>query len=74
MPEPDPTVAIPTRDGGKLLERTLARLAAQTVEHELLVCDSGSTDDSVAGRPRARRARARDRARRSSATAARATC
>jgi rhamnosyltransferase len=36
------------RDGGKLLERTLAALARQTVKHELLVCDSGSTDGSVA--------------------------
>ncbi len=47
MPESDPTVAIPTRDGGELLERTLSALARQTVEHELLVCDSGSTDGSV---------------------------
>jgi rhamnosyltransferase len=30
-----------------MLERTLAALARQTVRHELLVCDSGSTDDSV---------------------------
>jgi glycosyltransferase involved in cell wall biosynthesis len=42
------SVAIPVRDGGALLERTLAALARQTVEHELLVCDSGSTDGSVA--------------------------
>lgn len=41
------TVAIPVRDGGELLIRTLAALAAQTVEHELLICDSGSTDGSV---------------------------
>lgn len=41
------TVAIPVRDGGELLGRTLSALAAQTVEHELLVCDSGSTDGSV---------------------------
>lgn len=41
------TVAIPVRDGGELLVRTLVALAAQTVEHELLVCDSGSTDGSV---------------------------
>jgi GT2 family glycosyltransferase len=40
------TVAIPVRDGGELLARTLDALAAQTVEHELLVCDSGSTDGS----------------------------
>jgi GT2 family glycosyltransferase len=47
MPEPEPSVAIPVRNGGELLERTLAALARQTVGHELLVCDSGSTDDSV---------------------------
>ncbi len=47
MPEPEPTVAIPIRNGGRLLERTLAALARQTVGHELLVCDSGSTDDSA---------------------------
>jgi len=41
------TVAIPVRNGGELLARTLAALAAQTVEHELLVCDSGSSDGSV---------------------------
>ena len=42
------TVAIPVRDGGELLAGTLAALARQTVEHELLVCDSGSHDGSVA--------------------------
>jgi glycosyltransferase involved in cell wall biosynthesis len=42
------TVAIPVRNGGRLLAGTLAALARQSVEHELLVCDSGSTDDSVA--------------------------
>jgi GT2 family glycosyltransferase len=41
------TVAIPVRDGGELLARTLAALARQTVEHELLVCDSGSRDGSL---------------------------
>lgn len=41
------TVAIPVRDGGPLLARTLAALSSQTVEHELLVCDSGSRDGSV---------------------------
>jgi GT2 family glycosyltransferase len=41
------TVAIPTRDGGELLARTLRALAGQTVAHELLVCDSGSTDGSA---------------------------
>src|SRR4029077_10925892 len=47
MADSDPTVAIPTRDGGELLARTLAALARQTVKHELLVCDSGSRDASV---------------------------
>jgi rhamnosyltransferase len=49
MPEPTPpvTVAIPVRDGGALLARTFAALARQSVEHELLVCDSGSRDGSV---------------------------
>jgi rhamnosyltransferase len=42
------TVAIPVRDGGALLAGTLAALARQSVEHELLVCDSGSRDGSVA--------------------------
>jgi len=42
------TVAIPVRDGGELFGRTLTALAAQTVAHELVVCDSGSTDGSVA--------------------------
>ena len=42
------TVAIPVRNGGELLARTLAALSRQTVEHELLVCDSGSADESVA--------------------------
>ncbi len=50
------TVAIPVRDGGELLEHTLEALARQTVAHELLVCDSGSIDDSVAA-ARAHRAR-----------------
>jgi len=42
----DVTVAIPVRDGGVLFERTLDALAAQTVVHELLICDSGSSDGS----------------------------
>jgi glycosyltransferase involved in cell wall biosynthesis len=41
------TVAIPVRDGGQLLAGTLAALARQSVAHELLVCDSGSTDGSA---------------------------
>ncbi len=47
MPEASVTVAIPVRDGGALLAGTLAALARQSVEHELLVCDSGSRDGSV---------------------------
>jgi glycosyltransferase involved in cell wall biosynthesis len=50
------TVAIPVRDGGALLGGTLAALARQSVEHELLVCDSGSRDGSV-GMARAHGAR-----------------
>jgi glycosyltransferase involved in cell wall biosynthesis len=42
------TVGIPVRNGGRLLAGTLAALRAQSVEHELLVCDSGSTDGSLA--------------------------
>ncbi len=45
---PEVTVAIPVRDGGELLARTLAALGRQTVAHELLVCDSGSRDGSPA--------------------------
>jgi rhamnosyltransferase len=41
-------VAIPIRDGGELLARTLTAVSRQTVAHELLVCDSGSTDGSAA--------------------------
>jgi GT2 family glycosyltransferase len=41
------TVAIPVHDGGELLTRTLVALTGQTVEHELLVCDSGSTDGTA---------------------------
>ena len=42
------TVAIPVRNAGPPLEGVLAALARQSVEHELLVCDSGSTDGSPA--------------------------
>ncbi len=45
---PEVTVAIPVRDGGELLVRTLRALSRQTVAHELLVCDSGSRDGSPA--------------------------
>jgi glycosyltransferase involved in cell wall biosynthesis len=41
------TVAIPVRDGGEALRRTLRALTRQTLEHELLVCDSGSRDRSA---------------------------
>ncbi len=41
------TVAIPVRNGGQLFERTLRALATQTVAHELLVCDSQSSDGSA---------------------------
>jgi rhamnosyltransferase len=44
---PEVTVAIPTRDGGALFAGVLAALRTQTVEHELLVCDSGSRDGTV---------------------------
>lgn len=47
MPESKTTVAIPIRDGGELLACTLEALSRQTVEHELLVCDSGSTDGTL---------------------------
>ena len=40
-------MAIPVRDGGEQLAGVLAALATQTVEHELLVCDSGSRDGSL---------------------------
>jgi rhamnosyltransferase len=43
---PEVSVAIPVRDGGELFAGVLAALAGQSVEHELLVCDSGSTDGS----------------------------
>ena len=47
---PTVTVAIPTLNAGHQFARTLAAVRAQLVEAtvELLVCDSGSTDDTVA--------------------------
>jgi GT2 family glycosyltransferase len=44
------TVAIPVRDGAPWLDETLAAVRAQQLPHpvELLVCDSGSRDGSVA--------------------------
>jgi glycosyltransferase involved in cell wall biosynthesis len=59
MSAPDVTVAIPVRNGGELFAGTLRALASQTVEHELLVCDSGSSDGSLE-RARARGARVLD--------------
>jgi len=44
---PDVSVAIPVRNGGELLGGVLSSLARQSVEHELLVCDSGSSDGSL---------------------------
>jgi glycosyltransferase involved in cell wall biosynthesis len=41
------SVAIPVRDGGELFARVLTALGGQSVEHELLVCDSGSRDGSL---------------------------
>jgi rhamnosyltransferase len=40
----DVSVAIPVRDAGPGFEQVLAALAAQSVAHELVVCDSGSRD------------------------------
>lgn len=44
---PEVSVAIPVRDAGVLLAGVLEALASQTVSHELVVCDSGSTDGSL---------------------------
>jgi GT2 family glycosyltransferase len=46
--DPSVTVAIPTLDGGAGFAHTLEALATQRLEHELLVCDSGSSDGTVA--------------------------
>jgi GT2 family glycosyltransferase len=43
---PEVSVAIPVRDGGAPLAGVLRALAGQSVEHELIVCDSGSSDGS----------------------------
>lgn len=45
---PEVSVAIPVLDGGALFAEVLRALSAQTVAHELIVCDSGSRDESVA--------------------------
>jgi GT2 family glycosyltransferase len=44
---PDVSVAIPVRDGGEPFAGVLMALAGQGVEHELIVCDSGSSDGSL---------------------------
>lgn len=41
------TVAIPVRDGTRTLTATLDALSRQTIQHELLICDSGSRDRSI---------------------------
>lgn len=46
-PETGVSVAVPVRDGGPLFAAVLDALAAQTLPHELLVCDSGSRDGSA---------------------------
>lgn len=43
---PDVSVAIPVLDGGELFAEVLRALTSQTVAHELVICDSGSTDGS----------------------------
>src|SRR6202020_81749 len=45
---PEVSVAIPVLDGGALFAEVLRALASQTVAHELIVCDSGSRDGSLA--------------------------
>jgi rhamnosyltransferase len=44
----DVSVVIPVRDAGASFAEVLSALSAQTVEHELVVCDSGSQDGSLA--------------------------
>src|SRR4051812_26489518 len=41
-----PTVAVPVLDGGPLLEEVLRKVRRQTVDSEVLMVDSGSTDGS----------------------------
>jgi rhamnosyltransferase len=48
LPQPTVSVVIPVKDGARYLPELLAALARQTPEHEVLVVDSGSRDDSVA--------------------------
>ncbi|HWF33208.1 MAG TPA: glycosyltransferase [Solirubrobacteraceae bacterium] len=44
---PDVSVVIPVHNGGALLAEVLHALSRQTVAHELVICDSGSQDESV---------------------------
>jgi glycosyltransferase involved in cell wall biosynthesis len=44
---PDVSVGIPVLNGGAVFADVLWALARQSVEHELVVCDSGSTDGSL---------------------------
>ncbi|HEY4428056.1 MAG TPA: glycosyltransferase family 2 protein [Solirubrobacteraceae bacterium] len=46
-PVPTVSVGIPVRDGGELFGGVLRALARQSVDHELVICDSGSSDGSV---------------------------
>lgn len=49
MPSPPSvSVVIPVKDGARYLAEVFAGLAAQSVEHDVLVIDSGSRDGSVA--------------------------
>jgi len=50
MTAPDVTVAVPVRDGGRRLRLVLDAVRGQRTARgvELLVCDSGSTDGSIA--------------------------
>ena len=47
MGQPIVTVAIPTLNAGPQFGELLERLAEQTIEHELLICDSGSADGTT---------------------------
>jgi glycosyltransferase involved in cell wall biosynthesis len=52
-PRPLVSVVVPTRDSGRFLAETLDSVAVQTLaDHEILVVDAGSTDDTreIAGR------------------------
>jgi len=53
---PEVAVVVPAHDAADLLPRALAAIAAQDVEHELVVVDDGSRDPTadVAGGARAR--------------------